>query len=142
YTYVAHLGETNQGSMDLLDVEDTTEPSGVEISFGVKEEDIPKAVDSIYRCTHFWDQHPTLQGITNYEIPVAYENRGFSHPSFFLLPTLPSWFQENTSKRKNPDFQTFTKNHLEDDSVFALVDGIPYDVSKVIPLELSSQFQG
>lgn len=150
YTYIAHLGGENSGSMDLLDEENSLEESGVEISFGVKSEDIDSAIKAVYRSTQFWAQHPELRGITQYEIPTAYENKGFQHSSFSLLPTIPSWL-ESAQEKKHSDLSSLTAlvrpgelqfNKKTPSTVWALVDGIPYDVSKAVFSETRHAFFG
>ena len=128
YTYVAHLGSTTQGSMDLLDEESTDEANGVEISFGVKEEDIDKAVKAIYRVTNYWEVKPTLNGITNYEIPLTYKEFGLKFEEFIFAPQSPMWIDDSSASNV---------------SVWAVIDGIPYALTGVIPESLRSKvFKG
>lgn len=52
YLYVAHLGDN--GGVNLVSKEPTTEANGVEISIGVKPKDISEFKKAIERCVKFW----------------------------------------------------------------------------------------
>ena len=52
YLYVAHLGD--EGGVNLISQNNTTQPNGVEISIGVKPKDIAEFREAVQRCVKFW----------------------------------------------------------------------------------------
>jgi len=52
YLYVAHLGD--EGGVNLISQNNTTQPNGVEISIGVKPKDISDFRNAVQRCVKFW----------------------------------------------------------------------------------------
>lgn len=52
FIYVAHLGDN--GGVNLISSEPTTERNGVEISIGVKPKDIVEFYNAVQRCVKFW----------------------------------------------------------------------------------------
>jgi hypothetical protein len=54
YLYVAHLGDN--GGVNLINAEPTTERNGVEISIGVKSKDIAEFRNAVQRCVRFWQE--------------------------------------------------------------------------------------
>ena len=54
YIYVAHLAD--DGGVNLISKESTTEPNGVEISIGVKPKDIADFREAVQRCVRFWQE--------------------------------------------------------------------------------------
>jgi hypothetical protein len=43
------------------DVVDTNEPNGTEIQIGVKEYDLNKFIQAVYRTTMFWTVRPNIK---------------------------------------------------------------------------------
>lgn len=72
--YVAHLGKSNAGSLDLMHEAPTSEPNGAEIQIGVKGPDLNAFCEAVYRCTFFWEVRPELRGLANSDIPDWYKN--------------------------------------------------------------------
>lgn len=54
YLYVAHLGD--EGGVNLISHNQTSQSNGVEISIGVKPKDIPEFKNAIQRCVRFWSE--------------------------------------------------------------------------------------
>lgn len=54
YLYVAHLGD--EGGVNLITQNNTTQPNGVEISIGVKPKDIAEFRGAVQRCVKFWTE--------------------------------------------------------------------------------------
>lgn len=54
YLYVAHLGD--EGGVNLISQNQTSQPNGVEISIGVKPKDIVEFRNAIQRCVRFWSE--------------------------------------------------------------------------------------
>lgn len=60
YLYVAHLGD--EGGVNLISKNNTSQPNGVEISIGVKPKDIPEFKNAIQRCVRFWQEPIKFSG--------------------------------------------------------------------------------
>lgn len=119
-TYVAHTGNNRNGTFELIDESDTNEPNGVEVQIPVKEFDINKFISAVYRTTFFWDTKPELKGITNLEVPKVYSANKVA-------------FKKNsTTLVQECDFVRNVFNiGYSNNKIFALIDGIPYDLAKV-----------
>jgi hypothetical protein len=63
YLYVAHLGDN--GGVNLISQEKTTERNGVEISIGVKSKDIAEFHNAVQRCVKFWSEPIKFYGTKN-----------------------------------------------------------------------------
>jgi hypothetical protein len=63
YLYVAHLGDN--GGVNLINAEPTTERNGVEISIGVKSKDIVEFYNAVQRCVKFWSEPIKFYGTKN-----------------------------------------------------------------------------
>lgn len=120
YTYVAHTGKNKNGTFELIDESATDEPNGVEVQIPVKETDIQRFVTAVYRTTFFWEVKPELKGITGVEIPKEYSNNNFDFKSNNTMLVKESQFVNSIF---NTAYQT--------NKIFALIDGIPYDLNKV-----------
>lgn len=66
-TYVAHTGVNNNGRLDLLNTETTSEANGTEINIAVKQDNIFEFRDAIERAVYFWD-NSTMFKVLNCEI--------------------------------------------------------------------------
>ena len=66
YLYIAHLGDS--GGVNLVNKSVTTEANGVEISIGVKTNDISAFREAVQRCTRYWSEPITLEGVTEGEL--------------------------------------------------------------------------
>jgi hypothetical protein len=60
YLYVAHLGD--EGGVNLISQNNTTQPNGVEISIGVKPKDIAEFREAVQRCVKFWAEPIKFHG--------------------------------------------------------------------------------
>lgn len=73
-SYVAHIGANEEGRLDLISTENTTEPNGTEIQVAVKSGDVDEFEDAIRRVVYFWEERPTIKNcdveplITGYKI--------------------------------------------------------------------------
>jgi hypothetical protein len=63
YIYVAHLAD--DGGVNLIGQEKTTERNGVEISIGVKSKDIVEFYNAVQRCVKFWTEPIKFFGTKN-----------------------------------------------------------------------------
>jgi hypothetical protein len=120
YTYVAHTGKNKNGTFELIDESATEEPNGVEVQIPIKETDIQRFVTAVYRTTFFWEVKPELKGITGVEIPKEYSDNNFDFKSNNTMLVKESQFVNSIF---NTAYQT--------NKIFALIDGIPYDLNKV-----------
>jgi hypothetical protein len=66
YLYVAHLGD--EGGVNLVNKSATTEANGVEISIGVKTNDIGSFRGAVQRCIRYWSEPVILEGVTDGEL--------------------------------------------------------------------------
>ena len=119
-TYVAHTGKNRNGTFELIDECDTDEPNGVEVQIPVKEFDISRFINAVYRTTFFWDTKPELKGITNLEVPKVYSEGKVA------------FSQNKTTLVHECDFVRSVFNiGYSNNKIYALIDGIPYDLAKV-----------
>lgn len=74
-TYLCHVGKDNVGSMDILDVQETTEENGVEIIITVKPEDMKQFNNAVRRVLAFWDNKTYKLNITiDYQKELLYKD--------------------------------------------------------------------
>jgi len=66
YLYVAHLGD--EGGVNLVNKSATTEANGVEISIGVKTNDISSFREAVQRCIRYWSEPINLEGVADGEL--------------------------------------------------------------------------
>lgn len=118
-TYVAHTGSNANGTFELVNESSTNEPNGVEIQIPVKESDISKFVDAVYRTTMFWKVRPDLHGITDVEIPKEYKTPAVKYKNEKVLIVDNNHFNQNV----------FETRYLSE-KVFVLIDKIPYSIAK------------
>lgn len=62
-SYVAHLGASNSGSLDLLATEATTEKNGTKVTIAVKASDSKNFRNAVNRAIYFWDEPVTVNGV-------------------------------------------------------------------------------
>lgn len=120
-TYIAHTGKSSNGTFELINECGTNEPNGVEVQIPVKEHDISKFVNSVYRTTMFWDTKPDLLGITDLELPNDYVFPQVSYQSKNVKIVVDNSFNKNI----------FDTGHYNL-KAFVLIDKIPYNISKFI----------
>lgn len=101
YIYIAHLAD--DGGVNLISKEPTTERNGVEISIGVKPKDIAEFRNAIQRCVRFWQE------------PVKFIGNKDIHQ---LTPTLTL------------GNMTVYDSHGSESRTVYLIDGIEYDLMK------------
>lgn len=61
-SYVAHTGTNNQGRLDLVSTDATTEANGTEIQVAVKAHDVEEFRNSVFRAVYFWKDRPIIKG--------------------------------------------------------------------------------
>jgi hypothetical protein len=120
-TYAAHTGKNSNGTLELINEENTSEKNGVEIQIPIKESDIEFFVNAVYRCTFFWDVKPNLKGITEIEVPKDYTNLETN-----IIAKEKNWLLLNKT-----DFvkRLFDAHNAE---IFVLIDKIPYSINKFL----------
>jgi hypothetical protein len=118
-TYIAHTGKNSNGTLELINEVDSTEPNGVEIQVPVKECDIEQFVSAVYRCTYFWDVKPELKGITNIEIPASW-----LAGSDKILYKKDNWFLLEKDDLVKRLFDSYNQD------IYVLIDKIPYSINK------------
>lgn len=101
YIYVAHLAD--DGGVNLISKESTSERNGVEISIGVKPKDIPEFRNAVQRCVRFWQE------------PIKFIGSKDIHQ---LSPTLTL------------GNMTVYDSHGSESRTIYLIDGIEYDLMK------------
>ena len=133
-TYLAHIGENSNGSLVPLSEEETTEPNGTEIQIGVNEKDRKAFINATYRATMFWDVKPTLEGITEAEIPSFYKNMNnvMNRDNWTIFKSGDlNMFLDGTYTHGGYNY-----NYNQQGGVVMVVDGIPYKLStKFMELE-------
>jgi hypothetical protein len=120
-TYAAHTGKNSNGTLELINEENTSEKNGVEIQIPVKESDIEFFVNAVYRCTFFWDVKPDLKGITEIEIPKDYTNLETN-----IIAKEKNWLLLNKTDLVK---RLFDAHNAE---IFVLIDKIPYSINKFL----------
>jgi len=112
-TYICHKTIDN-GNMDEIGSESTLEKTGVEIQIAVNPRDVKQFVESVYRAMFFWnnEEKPTiLNPEDGYSLDYKYEE---VTPNFKVMLScdLPRYIHDNY--------------YHYDDTVFFVIDGIPY----------------
>jgi hypothetical protein len=120
-TYAAHTGKSSNGTLELINEENTSEQNGVEIQIPVKESDIDAFIAAVYRCTFFWGVKPDLRGITEIEIPKDYTNLETN-----ILAKEQNWLLLNKTDLVK---RLFDAHNAE---IFVLIDKIPYSINKFL----------
>ena len=62
YTYVAAMDEAGEPTLHLLDIAQTKEPNGLEVSFAVKQADFTEFSTKAARVFHYFKQKPIIEG--------------------------------------------------------------------------------
>jgi len=109
-SYVAHIGVSNQGRLDLVATDETDEANGTEIQVAVKNLDIEEFRSAIFRATHFWEQKPTLKGELN--------------PPTLTRGEIISDLLEVIDANLLPEY---VRTYNQDDMT-AVIDGVPYTI--------------
>jgi hypothetical protein len=114
--YVAHIGSSGNGQLDLVNTHDTEEPNGTEIAVAVKSGDIQKFRDATLRATYFWATQPTFAN--DEHVPAWY--RGDS---------LHMWRGSGSLLFRTSDHKVLdllAGGEMYTYGFLAVVDGIPY----------------
>lgn len=111
-TYIAHTGVNNNGRLDLIATDATTEANGTEIQVAVKPENIDEFVESVFRACYFWTTPPTFKGIVDHS--------GFNR----RVGTPMGKWAETVSTI--PDF---VSGRSYGRHMMVAVDGVPYNVT-------------
>lgn len=99
--YLAHMGESQSGTLELINKEKTSEPNGVEIQINVKEADIPNFHKAVFRATQFWDVKPVIKGVLSEEIPKHWSANPIfkgSNWALFYKTSLPNSIMDENSR--------------------------------------------
>lgn len=129
YTYHAHVGENQNGIIECLGEEPTTEPNGTEVQIPVRPEDINKFVSAVFRATMFWDVKPELRGIMQEEIPAFYK-AGVSSPVFSGTDwRIYADAELNSLVHGHAATSGYNQQNMNRDIVLA-IDGMPYLVPR------------
>lgn len=114
-SYVAHIGTSYQGRLDLVSTGLTDEPNGTEVQVAVKPYDIEEFRRGIFRAIYFWDERPTLKGELD-QPERAKGNRLSDLVEIVDSNLIPSYIFE----------------HSYDEKALAVIDGIPYPIEEEI----------
>ena len=111
YHYVAAIEENNTGKIYLLNESKTTKPNGTTIVIPIKQQDIYLFQTELIRATYFW----TIKPIFNFE----------NHHDFKCIHSQYG--------------SLLTSNSLFNHNLYALIDGVPYEVdsSKITSLNFN-----
>lgn len=108
-TYVAHIGESNAGHLDLVSTESTIEKNGTEIIGAVKSHEINEFRDAVLRVTYFWKNRPIIKGVSFVsDLISGYRIGDIEFINHNLLPS-------------------YTEGHYNREPM-AIIDGIPYPI--------------
>ena len=109
-SYVAHTGVNNQGRLDLISTEITTEKDGTEIQVAVRSGDVNEFRDAVSRAIYFWQDKPTLRGVG--DVPTLIKGLRVGEVEIFESRLIPSYIDERWNNEP-----------------LAIVDGIPYPIN-------------
>lgn len=71
--YLIHVGTDQRGTIELLEKQETSDSTGVEIIIPIKTQDISSFHKAVYRATFFWNDKPVIKGIFKEEVPSYWE---------------------------------------------------------------------
>lgn len=111
-SYIAHTGVNNNGRLDLISTETTTEPNGTEIQVGVNSDDIGDFKAAIFRAIYFWEEKPRVLGVS-------------------AAPTLVRGFRVGDIEVINhslvPNYASYGDYGQ---TAIAVIDGVPYPLNE------------
>jgi hypothetical protein len=115
------------GSLDLLSVNESSEPNGVEIQIAVAQNDLSAFLQAYYRATFFWKERPNVIGSNG--------TGDSSLASWYLNPNSILSF-ENIQLFKSEDLGSLFQNKKKDynNGLIFVIDGIPYTIEVGDPL--------
>jgi len=120
--YIAHTGVNNQGRLDHVSTEPSTEPTGTEIQIAVKPSDLTEFTRSIHRAIYFWEEseQPKLVGPTS--DTFRFNKKGE------MIGQL-----ERVDGVKVPDFVDWEfYSYAENKEPIAVIDGIIYPLNELM----------
>lgn len=113
--YLAHMGDTQSGTLEEVSSSKTTEPNGVEIQINVQEKDITAFHKAVYRATQFWDVKPVIKGVLPEEIPPFWKSLN------------PLFSNENWAIYQTKDLpENIADHNVNTAQIIVAVDKIPY----------------
>lgn len=110
YQYVAAIEENNTGKIYLLDESTTTLTNGTTIIIPIKQQDIYLFQEELIRATYFWPTKPVFNFVNHHQ------DFKCVHSQYGVL---------------------LTSNELYRHNLYALIDGVPYEVdsSKITAIQ-------
>jgi hypothetical protein len=118
-SYIAHIGTSQSGSLDLVLEIPSEEPTGVEITILSIVEDIHEFHEAFFRATWLWPDRPELVGAEIIDIPAYYtsvQSKFLSSPRFAFVPAT--------------DIPNAAKNDGGVPHLILNLDGVPYRIPK------------
>lgn len=108
-SYVAHIGVSSNGRLDLVSVDNTTEENGTEVSCSVKPYDVNSFREGVLRVVYLWPERPILKGIA--DAPTLVSGYRIGDIEFINSNLLPNYVDERYSSEP-----------------LAIISGIPYPI--------------
>lgn len=123
-TYVAHIGANNNGRLDYLGEEKTTEANGTEIQIPVSPKDINEFKTAAFRATYFWreEEKPTFKNLHQIDKDQTLRVQGEMIGNIEINNELPEYI---------------LPSHVNT-SVVASIDGIPYVIDSTLVEKLDN----
>lgn len=122
-TYIAHIGNNSDGTLEEISEEATTEDNGTEIQIPIKLQDIDTIKKSFWRATLFWETRPEIKGVIPEEIPSFYKN-----VSSQKIYSGKNW-NLYTGQELSQFLENVSNNSYYNNGVYLIIDGIPYALS-------------
>jgi len=113
--YIAHIDESEQGSLRLVYESETEEPCGTEISVPVEERDIQSFIAATVAATQYWD-----------------DVSGSVRPILTGIDPLPAWEVEGSSVLEGDDWKLHSSNDVYSNSsnnAKIILDGMSYPIN-------------
>lgn len=115
--YIAHIDESEQGSLRLVYESETEEPCGTEISVPVEERDVQSFITATLAATQYWDDIP-----------------GSARPILTGIDPLPVWEVEGSNVLEGDDWKLHSSSG---DSIYSnssnnakiILDGMSYPIN-------------
>ena len=101
--YIAFLGDSGVGSLDMVDESKVDEPNGTSISLPIEIDDISACIQAVHRATALWDVYPIIK-------PESQKVK--------MLPII--------CNKQGADWKFLSDFPLYSNSVILSIDGIPY----------------
>jgi len=114
--YIAHIDESEQGSLRLVYESETSEPCGTEISVPVEQRDIQSFIAATIAATQYWDDVPNSV-----------------RPILTGLDPLPAWEIEGADVLQGDDWKLYSSSNRENYGYNSLakiiLDGMSYPIN-------------